>query len=799
MKQLLALSTLLAATGCTAIIGVQDLPPATGSPDAMSDASHDATHDAARDAPTDSVKESASDAPRDSRESDARASDANDAAPLPAFEIVPPSPLEFGDAGGKLGFVACGGSSVPTRQLTLTNNGASPFSWWSSLGLGGASPFKLSTACTASSPCTLSPGAANATVVTITGPLAPTDAGLGTFEDTLTLFSSLTGSTPTNLDLRAASYGAVLTFSQSDINFGMQPENQPDGGYPHTALVENNGNAPFGGGLAVHGTLFGADGSTMDATGSSATEFVLTQIADAAVGDATLFQVAASEATPFAVSFEPKGSAAAASGSVFVNDQPGSILCAPLPLPVTLEGQGTVSPISVTSSLNFNTGPNGNNGVGISCGQTPPSEVVTVTNAGVAAQITSLTLLSGAASMFTVPTTPISIPAGTPSMPGSVPLTVTAKPIPSTAFPCQIMNDTLMVTTNIMGDLPHAVTLQLTAAGVILAASQTTVDFGSVQEGREGIADVYLANLGNVRFGMPIVTSPSAQVTWQLGSLDPYQSPQDTQLRFQAVTPGSVSGQATLSLPAGTPICNPPGAPFNGTLALNVTGDVLLPLATTYDTVSPRVKFDGQCQPPGVMGTAQMQSVTIKTTDPEGVSWTAKLIGPGASFFQLGTTGGNLPSDASIDLTITAVPLTVSSGLSIAQVETGLGAELMVTFSGGSDSEEQSSWIWEQVQGDYFTSFTTTQEVPNYGSASFAIYEWNAFLSGSASVTSGSPSFVVHNGPGLRPGQPLIVTVTDNGAAMGATTMLTLSPASMTTGLCGPLPTPVTASLLNLP
>ena len=816
---LAAVTLLTGVAACTAIIGVSDLPPATNSgadagaegraPDAtQADAPkpHDAGVDATQrhDAADASHVVDAEDARVDSARDGGRR-DAADATP-PVF-VVEPTSLEFGDAGGKSGFIACGDTTAPTRRLTVSNVGTAPFSWWTSMGLGAASPFKLSTSCTSTAQCTIAPGDAGVLEITITGPVAATDAGITSYTDTLTLFSTPTIDNPTSVKLAATSYGAVMTFSQTDINFGQQPENQPDAGYPETAELQNNGNGPFTGTLRLHGPVVGPDGGALDSGSALPAEFALTHVAgDAATSDATTsVEVPASSATAFTVAFDPRGSSASAAGSLFVAPSSSPGLCAPLPSPVTLEGKGTLSPIGVTSSLNFNIGPNANNGAGISCGATGTPLAVSISNTSTPtpqAMITSLTLALGTASPFSVPATPLPIPNGTQAAPGTTTFLVTPLTIPASAIPGTSYGDTLVVETNVTGDLPHAVQLQMTAAGVVLVStlsSTTGATFSTSPFGAEPQYQFNVANLGNIPTGQLAIAPTGTPFIVSMPNLGPFEIGPGN-IRFEAVVPPKISVTSTASLASNVPYCNPPGLPFNGVLTIPLTGYSLAPPPSStplYDSVStPQINIGQTCAALGAQGTPQTTSITLKTADPRGATWTASLSGPGAALFQLSATKGTLPSAASIGITLTALGLSSTSGMTIAEAAIGIGAELDISFT-GTDTEVYAIPIQEKVQGAYLEWTSSTVNVLPYGSSGFSLLQWNQMSPG-VMLVSGSTGLPIKAGGGTpRLGNPLNITISDNNAMAGATTTVTAT-LNATGPLCSPLPPPLPVKLVPL-
>jgi hypothetical protein len=802
---------LFSALGCNSIIGVSDLPPAMNGDAGERDAppvdatGHDGTLvDAAHtDAP----------AAHDAKEAGPKDAKTSDAQP-PTFEVSPTA-LAFGDAGGKLGFVACGSMAAPTRRVSVVNHGAAALSWWASLGLGAASPYKLSTSCTASTPCTIEAGDASTLEITITGPVAAADAGIATYSDTLTLFSTATGEPPTNVALQTSSYGAVVAFSQTDVNFGQQPENQPDGGYPQGLELENSGNAPFAGTLHVGPAIRTGDAGASDggdaSTGSG--DFVLsTAPHDASPGDGTLLDVPASSGTGFTVSFNPAGTLTAASGSLIVGSESAGGLCAALPAPVSLEGQGTKSPISVTSSLNFNNDVNGNGGIGISCGLTASAQSITITNASMTpATVKGLTLGLGAASPFTVPaTTPtITIPAASVTGPGSVTIPITPNAIPKATVPGTVFNDALTVVTSVAGDLPHLVQLEMTAAGVVLTVAATSVVVSTTPVGHVTQQSVYVTNTGNINTGGgQLTTSMTNPVfVWQDGQLNAYEpNPQPFRIQFDPTAAETYTGVGTLVLGASVPICSPPNGaapPFDGTLAISITGTGAT--SPYYNAILHELGFVMPCAALGATPTnLTFTDVLENKLDPNPVRWTAALTGPDASYFTLSATGGMLTGSTlagpTANLTVTALGLSSTSGLSSTQAAFGLNGMLTVTFF-GMDTEIYTMPILEQPQGTYLVWSPSALDVPLAASSAVSLFEWDNYAA-NVTLASGSPSlFPVQlvGGSASRIGRPLNALVGDSTEAIGEMTTLTATVSGTTTPMCGPPPAPLSVTVVAAP
>jgi hypothetical protein len=236
-----------------------------------------------------------------------------DAAPDDTF-LVSPTSLVFGDAG--VGLVTCG-SPAPSAELLLTNTSSTSTPWWWALGRGDASPYTLSTTCTAAAPCGLAPG--NQTI-TVTGPLVPLAAGIVSYDDAVTFFSAASPDGGTKVALTASSYGAVMSVSPTDLNFGTRPAVAPVGGYAKTLTFENTGNA---------------EGILTFYSSSPAFQFLGNS------PDHTTVSLGAGDHTIVTVVFNPEGSATAFNAFLapLINGTPFAN-CGTA-FSVTLEGQGS--------------------------------------------------------------------------------------------------------------------------------------------------------------------------------------------------------------------------------------------------------------------------------------------------------------------------------------------------------------------------------------------------------------------------------------------------------------------------
>jgi hypothetical protein len=712
------------------------------------------THDSGAD------HHASADAGVDARESGAGDSASGDAShdggasPL----IVTPSSLAFGMAGGTAGFVACG-TSGSAETLTVKNGTSAALSYWTSLGLGSSSPYTASPTCTQAAPCMIAAG--QKVTVTVTPAAVPDNAGIASYNDVLTVFSSAPGDQGSPVQLSEQSYGAILQFSPSDENFGLQPTN---GTYSEPIQILNLGNA-------------GITGATLSLTGSS--EFNDTGFSgDIPVSGGTFNAV-----------FQPGTNESPASGTVVLH-VPTNSTCAPVPSPLTLEGQGTMAVITATASLNFNTGQNG--GAGVSCGTTGPTLNVVVKNSGTSdALITSLTLGLGSSSPFTVPAvgSGISVPMGS-----SVNVAVTPKTIPASTAAGADLDDVLTIVTNASGDTPHAVTLIETSAGVTLEVPWTSIVFSSTAENGKTTFPVPLINSGNLSASATL-SSNNSVFTFDTGVMASADSVSTPNAYFVPVATSDYTGMATISVPVDTPVCGG----FGGSLSLSLSGDGTS--SNTY-AVSPTAVSFGKntCASPSAAGTAPAAvTVTLSNTSTAGAaSYTVSITPSSNPFFSPSVSGGSIPAateniflqitDGTTSFTITPSALTSTTGLTALQAQYGAYAVVTVTIGTGTAAETFTLPVSEMPYGAFPVWATSSVGVTHGESAGFELLNASSAqtsfsfgISGASLALSGGTSGTA------TAGAPLTGTVSDT--ATGTTSgSITASLTSTSSALCGPLP-----------
>jgi hypothetical protein len=783
-KIAIALSVLLtlSTAACSAVLGIGDWADLTdgGASDSGSDTIQksdvglsDSSADQhsrvdAHDGSADTTLEATLDAP----ESDTT----HDSAP-PGVTVSPTS-LLFGDAGGKPGFVACG-TGPANQTFTITNPLGTLITWWTVFGLGAASPYSLSRDCTVASPCTLlaaaDAGPASVTV-TVTPPSVPANAGITTYDDTVTVFTSVLGGTVDvahTVRLVESSYGAILQWGTPDQNFGQQPTT---GTYSQPIQILNSGNATVP--------------ATLSFTPGSSTEFS----ADPSFSSPISVPASGPTAT-FNAIFTPAGDTTAVSGGIALS-VPANSTCAPLPNNLTLEGQGTDAVFAVTPSLNFNAQSNG--GVGVSCGEAGPTLSVVVQNKGTAsANITGLSLELGASSPFSF-TAGAALPI-TVVPEGSATIMVASKVVPASTLPGANLNDVLTVTTDASGDQPHNVALNETSAGAVLTLAPTpTVAFSSTTVGEQSSYQLSLTNYGNVAAPVTFSSNNGVFTFDSMVGVPPNASALPNTY-FTPLTPTPYSATGTVSVQMGVPLCGG----FSGTINFQLTGTGTT--GNIYGVAPTNVGFGpNTCGTQGSAGTPpKAQTVSLANASDVSTTWTAALGGSAPSFFRLSAASGNIPAammgmPGTTPLQVSAIGLGSTSGLTSSEVESGVSATLTVTIGTGTTAETFTIPLSETPVGafpswsvgsiSFYAGDTANFALLNAASAAtnFTLKSGN---SGSFPVTpaSGNASF----------NAPLQASVQDDSLTPASTT-ISASLTTPTAPLCGPIPAPlsVTGGLL---
>ena len=328
---------------------------------------------------------------------------------------------------GANGRVNCG-TVAASQTFTLSNTGNQAFAWTGTLSRGASSPFSFT-------PTSGTVPASNGSItITVSTTAIPAQAltSLDAFGDILTIVTDVANDVSHPINLHQTANGAILSFAPGTVDFGQVP-------------VNNTASAPF----AVIN-----DGNTSPAITLTPDRAAFT------LTPAGPLVAPGSSSTALTGTFAPGSSVAAESAQVALSLDAGEPLCAPLPAPMRMTGQGTMGSVSFSPvALDFGA---------VNCGATPTAKTVTFRNNGNAAYTVTPLLGRDAGSPYVVTMNPASgvvVPDG-----GTLVITVAPNPIPQTsAVTPNLYADTLTVTTDVASDSPHNISLRLTARGSVFA------------------------------------------------------------------------------------------------------------------------------------------------------------------------------------------------------------------------------------------------------------------------------------------------------------------------------------------
>ncbi len=509
---------------------------------------------------------------------------------------VTPTTLNFG-------LVNCGATAT-AQTFTINNPSFTSVNWAATLGLGTTSSFTLSPA-----GGSLASGQSVAVTVTPKAVPASTSTSANALGDVVTV--SLAGSS-TTVTLQETAQGAVLGFIPTTLAFGQVPI--ASGATPSFFGVQNTGNVDAN----VTLTLTGDPSLSLP---NAAT----TQMLTAAAGTTADSTVTFTPATTNPVT-----------GSVALTTGASTVLCAPLPSALAISGTGSNGQVAVTPGpLVFGTG-----GL-VPCGTTALPQNITIQNTGTASFTWTSTFAHGSSYYTLAPA------SGTVQPMTTTTVVVTPKPIPATSTTTAGQyDDTLTITTNVVGDSPHPIALQETAQGAILTRSTNSLGFGNVGIGVTSTNSVSFANTGNVTAVLTFANATSnfvqtSPVTVGAGTFA------SEPVSFSPTMTQPYQDVGTVALSSTVPLC---GA-LPTSLALSGTG------VNPTITVSPGTLSFGYI-PCGQAG--MPLSVTVQNNGPATTFTAAPLKGL-ASFFAVSPSSGSLPAGGSVQLTVTPQVLPVQT------------------------------------------------------------------------------------------------------------------------------------------
>lgn len=638
---------------------------------------------------------------------------------------------------GTNGRVNCG-TQAGMKTVVLTNTGNQAFAWTATLTKGTSSPFTFS-------PTSGTVPANNGSItITISTTAIPAEASTAddAFGDVLTIVTDVANDVNHRVNLHQTANGAVLSFAPNSVEFGLVPVNTTTSA---PLAVVNAGNT-----------------DPMVTLTSDNAKFTLDPVSPlVALGGAN---------TMLTGTYAPGVAVIPETALVTLTLDPSEPLCAPLPAPLPMNGQGTSGSVSFSPvAVDFGA---------VNCGTTAAPRTVTFRNDGNQTYTVTPVLGRDAGSPFVVSMNPATGVVDVDG--GTVVITVTPNAIPQTsAVTPDLYGDTLTVSTNVSGDMPRDIPLRLTARGSIFAISTTSINFGSVAVGATASSQFTVSNSGNATGGLVftpgqpnIFTLPSnAQVnpnssTGQTGTLTPMGAM-------------SYSDTASIAPASGTVLCQP--LPFT-TMALSGAGTSgnVVQLSTASLTFG-----NGGLVPCGT--TAAARTVTVTNNSSQALAIALSLADGASSPY---TVSGPAMIAAGGMGTVTVTPKLVPQTSSTAP--DAFADTLSITASGGPINEVHTVALHETAQGAVLTLNPTALSFTGNGAKNFTVNN-SGNLAAAYTVAVGGTNaarFAVSPTSGTAQGGLSVtetVTYTRPTVYLGETFTATVT-LSSTAGRCAPLP-----------
>ncbi|MDP3151074.1 MAG: choice-of-anchor D domain-containing protein [Archangium sp.] len=582
---------------------------------------------------------------------------------------------------GANGRVNCGAVAA-SQTFTLSNTGNQAFAWAGTLSKGTNSPFSFS-------PTSGTVPASNGSVViTVSTTAIPAQAltSLDAFGDILTIVTDVANDVSHPINLHQTANGAILSFAPGTVEFGQVP-------------VNNTATAPF---------------AVINEGNTSPAITLTTDNAAFTLNPAGALVAPGSSSTALTGTFAPGTSVAAESALVALSLDAGEPLCAPLPAPLTMTGQGTMGSVSYSPvALDFGA---------VNCGATPVAKTVTFRNNGNQAYTVTPSLGRDAGSPYVVTMTPASGVVVTDG--GTLVITVAPNPIPQTsAVTPNLYGDTLTVTTDVQSDSPRNIPLRLTARGSVFAISSSSINFGSVTVGATANGQFTVSNSGNAPGAL--VFSPIAPQVFGLpaNALVNAGSSSIESATFSPAMQTTYSDMATVAKTAATVLCQP--LPFTSLALAGIgTGGNVVAVSAT--------SLNFGLVPCGT--TAAARTVTVTNNSSNQLALAYALAGGAASAYLVsGPASIAAQTMGTVTITPKQVPATSST------VADAFADTLTITASGGPVNETHTVALHETAQGAVLTL--------NPGSLSFS--------------GNGSKNFTVNNAGNLAAAYTLTLGGTD--------------------------------------
>ncbi len=635
---------------------------------------------------------------------------------------------------GANGRVDCG-TRAASRTFTLRNSGNQAFAWTGTLSKGTNSPFTFT-------PTSGTVPASNGSIViTVSATPIPAQAltSLDAFGDILTIVTDVANDVSHPINLHQTANGAILSFAPGTVDFGQVP-------------VDNTATAPF----AVIN-----DGNTSPSITLTPDNAAFT------LTPATALVAPGSSSTALTGTFAPGSSVVAQSGLVALSLDAGEPLCAPLPDPLTMTGQGTMGSVSYSPvALDFGA---------VNCGATPTAKTVTFRNNGNQIYTVTPSLGRDAGSPYVVSMNPASGVVAIDG--GTLVITVAPNPVPQTsAVTPNLYGDTLTVTTDVLSDSPHNIPLRLTARGSVFAISSSSINFGSVTVGATANGQFTVSNSGNAA-GV-LVFSPIAPQVFGMpaNALVNAGSSSIESATFSPAMQTNYSDMAAVTRAPATVLCQP--LPFTSlSLAGIGTGGNVVALSAA--------SLNFGLVPCGT--TAMPKTVTVTNNSSNQLAFDYALAGDASSPY---TVSGPPSIAAQMTGTVTITPKPVPATSST--VADAFADTLTITASGGPINETHTVALHETAQGAVLTLNPGALTFSGNGSKNFTVNNAGN-LAAAFTLTLGGTDpgrFSVSPTSGTATGGSSVTEAVTYGRPvvwLGATYTAGVT-LSSSVGLCAPLP-----------
>lgn len=531
----------------------------------------------------------------------------------------------------------CGGSAAAAQSFTLTNSGAAPVNltgvsfannkgYTASVAAGATVP-----AATGTTPGTL--------VVTVTPPAIPQVSSIpGNYGDTLTITTDLQGDTPHAISVGQIARGAILAFDTSlTANFGAFGDVPVGTTANHPFNVVNTGSDP-------------ANVTVGAATPFSVSVVTVNVPAGGSAGSAATF----APITP-----------AAATGSLTMT---ATGICQPLPDAISLSGTGKNGGISLSAqALNFSA----------NCGTTAAPATFTITNSGNLPMTWNATIGQGQGTLYTFSPTTETLQPGASS-------TVTVTPAAIPQHPANVapsaFTDAITITTDIVGDAAHTVTLNETPLGAVLSLAPTGLAFGNI----------------------PVNSSSPSQSFEIINSGNAGSAPANVSLVMGGTNPGSFAATPTSAAVAvGTPssvgVVFSPGASATNqgaTIGLSTTDALCAPLPAALTAVGTGTLAQVSLNPPVVNfgnvncgSTASAQTIVFTNPGNQDYSITSSALKNNTYYtVTMDPPSGVVPANNGGAVTFTVTPKPIPAQVPVVPDLPTFSDELTITTDAQGDT-----------------------------------------------------------------------------------------------------------------